>query len=82
MSNNQPEVNFKPDDWEQPIEGTTHPGQALALVEGATITSKKGDNTTRTVTFKKGTLVTFTINQGGCLASWNPDFVLTDTSTR
>lgn len=82
MSSNQPQVNFMPGDWKLPLEGSTHPGEVIALVDGATITSKKGDNTTRTVTFKKGTSVKLTVDRGNALATWNPDFVLTDTSTR
>ena len=80
MSSDQPIVNFRPGDWETPVEGTSHSGQFIALVEGAVITSTVS-NGVRTMTFKKGTIVTLTINQGNPLATWNPDYVLIDTHT-
>lgn len=81
MSNNQPMVNFRPGDWDMPIGETSHPGQVIALVEGATATSTLPDGTIRTIKFRKDTVITLVIDPNNPRATWDPANVISDTST-
>jgi len=80
MSGNQPKVNLRPDDWEFP-EGTSHPGQILALVEGAVVTSRLPDGTTRIIKFRKGAMITPIVERNNPRLSWDQSDVLSDTSS-
>ena len=81
MSNNQPKVNFRPGDWEMPTDEHPHPNKIIALVEGATTTSTLSDGTTRTITFRKDTVVTLVPDPNNPRATWDPSNVITDTTS-
>ena len=78
-------IDFKVDDWDLPIPSPA-PGESsmTAKIEGAEITANYTDEETRTIRFKKGSVIKTTLNSGGrgAVSSWNPDDELLDTTTR
>jgi len=76
-------VNFKVDEWDLPIpKEPTDESKITALIERAEITAHYDDGNTRTIKFKKGSVIKMTVHHGGAINSWNPDDELLDTTTR
>ena len=76
-------INFKVGEWNLPIpDQPTNVSHMTALIEGAEITVKYTDGNTRTIKFKKGSVIKTTLNPGGGMTSWNSDDELLDTTTK
>lgn len=76
-------VDLKVGEWDIPLpENPTNEHKMTALIEGAEITAHYDDGNTRTIKFKKGSIIKSTVTHGSALQSWNPDDELLDTTTR
>ena len=78
-------INFKEGEWDLPIPEKpeeTSEAKMTALIEGAEIIPHYTDGNTRTIKFRKGSVIKSTVTHGSVLFSWNPDDELSDTTTR
>ena len=76
-------IDFKVADWDLPIPSPIpHESRMTAKIEGAEIIANYTDGNTRTIRFKKGSVIKTTTHPGGAVNSWNPGDELLDTTTR
>jgi len=78
-------VDLKVGEWNLPIpkdSTSTNEEKMTALIEGAKITVNYTDGETKTIRFKKGSVIKSTVTHGSVIQSWNPNDELLDTTTR
>jgi len=75
-------VDIKISEWKIVPKSEINEPKLIALVENASIEVTSTDGNKRTVHFKKGAVIEAVINPRGGSTVWDPEDVLTDTSTR
>jgi len=75
-------VDINISEWKIVQKSEINEPKLIALVENASIAVTSTDGNKRTVHFKKGSVIKVVKNLRGGSTIWDPEDVLTDTSTR
>jgi len=75
-------VDFKTSDWEIVTKSEINEPKVIALIENASAEVTYTDGNKRTIYFKRGTVIKIVKNPSGISNVWDPDDVITDTTTR
>jgi len=75
-------VDFKTSDWEVVPKSEINEPKMIALVENASTEVTYTDGIKRTIHFKRGTVIKIVKNPREISNVWDPDDVITDTTTR
>ena len=75
-------VDIKISEWEIVPKSEINEPKLIALVENASLEATSTDGNKRIVHFKRGAVIEIVIDPSGGSTVWDPEDVLTDTSTR
>ena len=75
-------VDIKISEWEIVPKSEINEPKLIALVENASLEATSTDCNKRIVHFKRGAVIEIVIDPSGGSTVWDPEDVLTDTSTR